>query len=236
MKKTLIIILIILLCYLAFIGIFTNRKTICEPMININEKTNQYISWINENKEEFVPIRYSHIVNSNGELDWVLIQRLFEELITAPYKDFVDQDAITRVVNSASNSKNYIFEKEPIFLIKAPQTILLTHNKTITAVPIKTNTENTILLPRESVFNPTERKLENDVAIKDKIINLNKILLLDSDRLTNDNSLEKPAIYTSFTNCSLKQIYEHQIGNEKIPIYILVEGKIGDKDLQVSIY
>ncbi len=238
MKKTLIIILIIMLCYLGFVGIFTNRKTICEPMININEKTNQYISWINGNKEEFAPIRYSHIVNSNGKLDWALVQRLFGALSSTPYKDLVGQDAINRVVNYnvTDSSSGITIDREPIFLIKASQAILLTRNKTITAIPIKTNTGNTVLLARESTFNPTEKKLENDDAIKNKIINLNKVLLLDSDKLTDDSSIEKPAIYTSFTKCSLKKIHDHQIDNEQVPIYVLVEGTTGDKDLQVSIY
>lgn len=220
------------MCYLAFIGIFTNRKTICEPMINFSLDENQYISWINGNKEEFAPIRYSHILaNDNENLDWVLIKKLFETLSTTPYKDLVGQDEITKAIDSASKSTNYIFEKEPIFLIKASQTILLTHNKTITAIPINTNNNNVILKPRESLFNPIEKKLENDKTISNKIINLNKVLILDSDRI------ENPTIYTSFTTCNLIKIYEHKIDNDTIPIYILADSNYpGDKDLQVSIY
>jgi hypothetical protein len=237
MKKTLIIILIIMLCYLGFVAIFTNRRTICEPLINIGLSENQYISWINGKNEEFAPIKYNHILaNANTNTDWVLVKNIFQALNSQTYKDLFNLEEINGAFLSASSNdpKPYQFKKEPIFLIKAAQAILLTHNKTITAIPITTSSGNVVLKARESVFNPMEKKLDNDTPISNKIINLDNVLVLDSE------NIEKPAVYTDYKNCYLIKVYEHKIDQEVIPIYILAFDKdnkySGDKDLRVSIY
>jgi hypothetical protein len=237
MKKTLIIILIIMLCYLAFIAIFTNRKTICEPLINIGLSENQYISWINSNNDEFAPIKYTHMLaNANANTDWTLVKNIFQALNSQNYKDLLNLEEINEALISASgdNPVPYQFKKEPLFLIKAPQAILITHNKTVTAIPITSNSGNVVLKARESVFNPVEKKLDNDTPLSNKIINLDKILVLDSE------NIEKPAVYTDYKHCYLIKVYEHKIDQEVIPIYILAYDKdnkfSGDKDLRVSIY
>lgn len=236
MKKTLIIILIILLCYLAFVSIFTNRKTICEPMIDLSQKINQYVTWRNnETKKEYVPIKYSQILaGANGGLDWSLISTLFQKLSSTPYKDLVGQEEIKQAVQAVSGSSPTFFQfsQEPIFLIEASQAIKLTHNKTITVIPIETPTKNTILLPQESTFIPNETKLEHNNSISNKIINLNKVLVLDSD-----NTTRPIANYMDYLECNLVRIHEHNIDSELIPIYILADKSFSSNtNINVSIY
>jgi len=233
MKKTLTIILIILLGYLAIISLFTNRKTICEPMINISNSNNQYISWINANKEEFAPIKLSQILfGLTDEPNWGLIDKIAQSLVNTPYKDLVGQSEINNILESTAQSRHHHFIREPIFLIKASQAVLLTRNKTITAIPHEMSIpgfqhKNIVLLPNESEFNVRNMSLENVKRVRNKIINFDKVLLLDSDD-------KKPTIYTTFTKLYLTQVYEHKINDEKVPIYILTES--GDSANEVSIH
>lgn len=236
MKKTLIIILIILLCYLGFIAIFTNRKTICEPMIEINQEKNQYVTWRNnKTKKEYVPIKYSQILAGvNVETGWTLISTLFQNLSLTPYKDLVGQDEINQAVQAVTGSepKFFIFSQEPIFFIEASQAIKLTHNKTITVIPIETPSKNIILKPEESTFIPNETKLEHNNSISNKIINLNKVLVLDSD-----NTTRPIANYMDYLDCNLVKIHEHTIDSELISIYILADKSFSSNtNINVSIY
>lgn len=233
MGKTLIYVLIIMLCYLAFIALFTARKTICEPMININSNVNQYISWINAKKQEFSPIKSSQILSKiDGEPDWELLTNLYKALANTQFADLVGQEHLNKAIESVSLRRYHHFIKEPIFLIKASQAILLTRNKTITALPREVpigdmSQKNIVLQPFESDFNATNKTLENIRQIKNKIINFNKTLILDADT-------EKPVIYSDFTKLFITQIYMHEISGEKIPIYILSEQGLAEN--QVSIY
>ncbi len=222
-----------MLCYLAFIALFTARKTICEPMININSNVNQYISWINGKKEEFAPIKSSQILSkTDTEPDWELLSNLYKALGNTQFADLVGQEHLNRAIESVGLKRHHQFSKEPIFLIKASQAILLTRNKTITALPKEVSIgdiqqKNIVLLPYESEFNVNTKTLENIKQIRNKIINFNKTLILDADT-------ERPVIYSDLTKLFLTQIYTHDISGEKIPIYILTEQGIADN--LVSIY
>ncbi len=213
MKKILTIILILAMIYLAYIALFTKQMTICETMINLTDNVknqNQYVTYTDKNKVDYVMIRLSDIKDDNGEPNRPLIAHLYEQIskILPDYDKHVGQDT-KQVVKSLQKGTTQIL-REPILAIKAVDAIKLTHNNLITvAVRDVGNVDKkkTILIPYSSHLDGT--KLDGN-TIKGRIIQLDKLLYLDQDNKEPSSVMELNKLY-------LQEIYQQA----DIKIYIL---------------
>ena len=211
MKKILIIILILAIVYLGYI--FTERVAICETMINLTDSVknqNQYVTYTDTNKIDFVMIRLEHIKGDNGETNRPLISQLYEKVseLIPDYDKHVGQET-KQVVESLQKGTTQIM-REPILAIKAVDAIKLTHNNLIT-VSIRDvgdfDNKKTILIPYTSHL--ADSKLDGN-TIKGRIIQLDKILYLDQESRDPSTIME------------LNKLYLHEIHQENgIKIYAI---------------
>lgn len=213
MKKILIIILILTLVYLAYIALFTKEMAICETMINLTDNVknqNQYVTYTDKNKVDYVMIRLGDIKDDRGEPNRELISQLYENIskLIPDYDKHVGQDT-KQVVESLQKGTTQIL-REPILAIKAVDAIKLTYNNLITVAVRdvgEVNKKKTILIPYSSHLEGV--KLEGN-TIKNRIIQLDKLLYLDQDSKVPSSVIELNKLY-------LQEIDQH----DDIKIYVL---------------
>ena len=213
MKKILTIILILAMFYLVYIALFTNKMSVCETMINLTDgvkNQNQYVTYTDKNKNDFVMIRLEHIKGDNGETNRTLISQLYEKISKSipDYDKHVGQDT-KQVVESLQKGTTQIM-REPILAIKAVDAVKLTHNNLLT-VSIRdvgeVNNKKTVLIPYSSHLDGI--KLEGN-TIKGRVIQSDKILYLDQESKDPSSIME------------LNKLYLHEIHQENgIKIYIM---------------
>jgi hypothetical protein len=213
MKKILIIILIIVILYLAYIALFTKDMAICETMINLTDDVknqNQYVTYTDKNKIDYVMIRLSDIKNDKNEVDRVLISQLYEKIskVIPDYDKHVGQDT-KQVVESLLKGTTQII-REPILAIKAVDAIKLTHNNLITVAVRdvgEVDKKKTVLIPYSSQLDGI--KLDGN-TIKGRVIQMDKLLYLDQDSKDPSTVMELNKLY-------LQEIHQHS----NINIYVL---------------
>ena len=213
MKKILIIILILAIFYLAYISLFTNQVSICETMINLTDNVknqNQYVTYTDKNKIDYVMIRLFDIKNELGEINRNLISQLYEKIskLLPDYDKHVNQDT-KQIIESLQKGNTQIL-REPILAIKAVDAIKLTHNDFIT-VSVRdigdVEKKKTVLIPYSSHLDGGKLDGNN---IKGRVIQLDKLLYLDQENKTASSIME------------LNKLYLQEIHQEKgINIYVL---------------
>lgn len=213
MKKILIIILILAIFYLAYISLFTNQVSICETMINLTDNVknqNQYVTYTDKNKIDYVMIRLFDIKNELGEINRNLISQLYEKIskLLPDYDKHVNQDT-KQIIESLQKGNTQIL-REPILAIKAVDAIKLTHNDFIT-VSVRdigdVDKKKTVLIPYLSHLDGAKLDGNN---IKGRVIQLDKLLYLDQENKTASSIME------------LNKLYLQEIHQEKgINIYVL---------------
>lgn len=226
MKKILIIILILTLVYLAYIALFTKQMTMCETMINLTDNIknqNQYITYTDKNNIDYVMIKLGDIKDYKGEPNRLLISQLYEKIskLIPDYDKHVGQDT-KQVVESLQKGTTQIL-REPILAIKAVDAIKLTHNNLITASVRdigEIDKKKTILIPYSSHLE--HAKLEGNM-IKNRIIQLDKLLYLDQDNKTPSSIIELNKLY-------LQELYQYS----DIKIYILKDSGDELKEIILS--
>lgn len=223
MKKILTIILILLLVYLAYIALFTNKMSICETMINLTDNVknqNQYVTYTDKNKVDYVMIRLSDIKNEKGEANRPLIAKLYEKIskLVPDYDKHVGQNT-NQVVESLQKGTTQIL-REPILAIKAVDAVKLTHNNLIT-VAVRdlgdADKKKTVLIPYSSHL--AGAKLEGN-TIKSRVIQLDKILYLDQDN-------RDPSTIMELNKVFLQEIHQQS----DIKIYALKSSGEGSNEI-----
>lgn len=213
MKKILTLILIFGLLYLVYVALFTDRKSICETMINLTDNTknkNQYVTWTDANKNDYVLIRLSDIKDDNGQVHRQLSSQLLDSLskLIPDYDKHVGQNT-KQAVESLKNGNTQLI-REPIVAIKATDAIKLTRNNIISVSVrdvISNGNMNTILIPHSSHI---EGNNLDGHPIKNRIIKLDKLLFLDYDNVTPSPIMELNRLF-------LQEIHEEN----NIKIYAL---------------
>lgn len=213
MKKILTIILILGILYLAYIAVFTNKPTVCETMINLTDNVknqNQYITYTDKNKIDYVLIRLSDIKDNKGNPDMKLMATLYEKIskLVPNYDKHVGQNT-KQIVESLQKGTTQII-REPILAIKAVDAVKLTHNNLIT-VSLRdvgeSNKKKTVLIPYSSHLENAKLDGRN---IKGRIIQLDKLLYLDQDK-------HEPSTIIELNKLYLHEIHHH----DDIKIFIL---------------
>lgn len=223
MNTLLVQFLILVIGYLVYIAIFTN-KNICENMIDLSENLknkNQFISFYDNSGNTYVMIRLFDIFNKDNNN--LLVADIYDK-ISQSIPDFdkhVNQNS--KNIKELLKKYNTQLSREPILLIKSTDTVEITNNKFISGAVRDIGTQNnkkTIIIPYNSTI---EESNLHGSPIKNKIIQLDKLLFLDTDDKNSSSIQTLNKIY-------LKPIYK--INN--INIYLPMD--IGDSSNEIKLF
>jgi hypothetical protein len=201
--KSIILFLIIGLGYLLVKTFFDVNESIIDLK---SRNQNQMVSWTDTQSNQYLLIRLSDITIPE------LIPKIYQSIsMKIPNYDVHSFQNSAQVIKSLKNGTTQII-REPILAIKATHAIKLTNNKFITGsirdVGISPN-KTPILIPYLSNFETGTNKLAGS-PIKNRIIQMDKILYLDQDH-------REPIRVDGLGKLYLAQIYTHM----DIPIYVL---------------
>jgi hypothetical protein len=182
-NKPLATIFILLMFYVIFIALFTNRRSICssapiEKLINLNDfNNNQYFTYRNNMKEDFIiiPLSVDYLPND------VVVKLLDNLYKNALYKNMKIQPQneieLLHIKDKIKNGEKVRLKREPLLAIKVTQDKHLIDG-IITGELKKITPEKTIIYPYRSHFT------EKGELIGDKQngykINLDSLLVYDS--------------------------------------------------------
>lgn len=180
MEKFLKIFLLLIFLYLIYIALFTNKKSLCETMINLTNdmrNKNQYITYTDNNNVDYVLIRFNQIRNDKGEINNDLISKLYEKIILRigieQYEKITGENP-TKYIDQLKKF-NIDLQSEPLLAIKAVDAVKLVHNNILT-VALRDVNDKTILIPYDSTI--IDGKLEGK-QLGSKTLNVNTILFID---------------------------------------------------------
>ena len=205
--KLLNIVLILVFAYLIYIALFTNKSSVCEPLIDLVSRKNQLITFKDLSGNDYVMIRLEHIKNSEGQPDRELISQVYSKIPDAiPDFDTIIEQSSQTISENLKLSKSYI-KYEPVLLVKISDIMTLTKNAVLTASISDEADNKTILTPFDSSF---LGPVLNGEVITDRIFGLNQMLFL--------NQVNK----TPLTVDEMSSLYLHEIHDHNgVKIFIL---------------
>ena len=208
--------------YILYLIVFTNNPIICESMINLSEQMknkNQYISYTDKNKQNYVMIRLNDLKNTNGESDRELMSKVYESISKSEegYDKLSGQDSHL-IIESLKKGYTQII-REPILAIKSSDVEVLTKNNILSGSVRNITDTDSILIPFSSKI--VNFNLDGKI-INGKIIKLDKLLYLEEDSKT-------PSFIKGLNKIYLQPIYQTN-GKD---IYIIKE--IGNPDYEINL-
>lgn len=193
MNKNLLMILICLIIYLMYLALFSNKKSLCEPLINLNlYDESQYITWSDNDMNYYVMVPLSlaflpqYLVIKL--LDKLYENKLYQNIIYQPQSN----DKLKELIKLLKEGYDIKLEREPILLIRVTDIVKL-NSKILTGELRKINDTKTIIVPYVSHFR-TISEANDKILITNKLdrhkINLDKLLLNDYNTdITTDFSI-----------------------------------------------
>lgn len=199
--KLLNVILILLFAYLIFIALFTNKTSVCEPLIDLDasqNNVNQSITYKDNDGNEYVMLRLEDIKNIDGQPDKSLISQIYGKIAQSipNYETLSEQNSVVTQESLLTSQTQLI--REPILAIKKSDIAKLAQNNVLSAA-VRIVGNRQILIPHSSVLRGQTVYGEK---ISNRIISADTILFLDYIS-------KMPASIDDLKYLYLEEIHEH---------------------------